>query len=140
MTYRTLCVHCIDKVQVVIIGCRYFPHIFLVENWLFIFFKNNTYSEKNSANKDMFKVNKRLARTRCELFSNLSSKKNIRTMSHSTPCPSVSITDFDFCWTKCQTGKENCCCFISGLKNVNCFCQFLIKFWLFRTKLWCNRY
>ena len=142
MTHRTLYDHWIHDIQVVIIGYRCFPRIFLVENWLSIFFKNNnTHSEKNAANNYMLKVNKRLTRTKCELFSNLANKKNIRTMSltsfeylycwpwtHPTPCPTVSITDFDFSWTKYQTRKK----MLLLPKNVNCFCQFLIKFLSFR--------
>ena len=118
MTHRTLYVHWIHDVPVVIIGYRCFQRIFLEETWLYIFFKNSTHPEKNSANKYMFKVNKRLTRTRCELFSNLARKKN-RAISltsfgclycwlwtHPTLCLTVSITDFDISWTKYQTGKK----------------------------------
>ena len=38
-----------------IIDYRCFPRI--LENWLSTFFKNNFYSEKNSANKYMLKIN-----------------------------------------------------------------------------------
>ena len=82
MTQVTLCLHWTHDVQDVTFGIfGYSPRIFLVENLLSIFFKNNTYSEKNSTNKHMPKVNKRRTRTRCELFSKFPSKKNIRTMS-----------------------------------------------------------
>ena len=93
--------------------------LFLVENWLSIFFKNNTYSKKNSLSKDLLKINKRHTRIRCELFSKLASKKNIRTMpltsfgclycyfwTHFTTFPSVSVTDFGFSWTMYQTEKK----------------------------------
>ena len=50
-----------------------FPRIFLLENWLSTFFKNNIYSEKNPANKYM--LNKR-HRARLELFSKLARKQN----------------------------------------------------------------
>ena len=51
-------------------------------NWLQIFFMNfPMYSEKNSGKKYMLKVYKRHTRTRCELLSKLSSKKNIKTTS-----------------------------------------------------------
>ena len=61
MTHGTLCVYWSHDVQDVLIGYRYFPrmvHNFLVVNWFSIFFKNNTYSEKNSINKYMLKVAK----------------------------------------------------------------------------------
>ena len=52
----------------IVINCRCLPRIFLAENWLFDFFKNNIYSEKNSANKYIFNVNKRHTRANRELF------------------------------------------------------------------------
>ena len=51
MTHGSLPVHCTRNVLDAIIGYRYFPRIFLVKNWSSIFFKNNTWSEKNSAKK-----------------------------------------------------------------------------------------
>ena len=81
MTHGSFSVHCTRNVLDAIIGYRYFPGIFLVKNWSSIFFKNNTWSEKNLANKYMLKVNKRHTGTICEVFSKLTSKKNIRTVS-----------------------------------------------------------
>ena len=61
-------VHRIHDVPDVIIGYRCFPRIFLVRNSSSIFFKNNTYPEKNLASKYTLKMNKRHTRTRCELW------------------------------------------------------------------------
>lgn len=74
-------VHRIHDVPDVIIGYRCFPRIFVVRNSSSIFFKNNTYPEKNLASKYALKMNKRHTRTRCELLSKLASKKNIKTTS-----------------------------------------------------------
>ena len=62
--------------QDVIIDYRCYPRVFLVENRLFTFFKNNIYSKKNSANKYMFKINKRHTRERRELFLKLPRKQH----------------------------------------------------------------
>ena len=116
-------------------------HFFLVENWLSIFLKNNTYSEKNWAYKYILKVNERHTRTRYELFPKSASKETIRTMSHRR-CPATVFTaNFEhysylvfvflvLTLTSVQQyiklEKKICCCFIFGLKNFDCFCKFLI--------------
>ena len=77
MTHETMYLNRSRDVRNVLIGYKCFPRIFLVENWFSIIFKNNTYSEKNSVNKYMLKVNKRHTNSRCELLPKLASKNNI---------------------------------------------------------------
>ena len=60
MTHRSLRVHWTYGIQEIIIGYRCFSRIFVVKNWLSIFFKSNTYSDKNTASKYILKVNKRI--------------------------------------------------------------------------------
>ena len=78
MTHRKSCIQWsqwIHDFQDVIIYYRYFPRIFLMENWLSkTIFKNNIYSEK-SENKYMLIVEKKYSRGRRELFSRLTRKR-----------------------------------------------------------------
>ena len=55
MTNGTLCVHWTHDFQDSELATDVF-HAFFGGNWLSIFFKNNTYSEKNSLNKYMLKI------------------------------------------------------------------------------------
>ena len=80
MTNGTLSVHWTQDFRDSELATDVF-YAFFGRNWLSIFFKNNTYFEKNTLNKYMLKINKRHTKTRCELLSKLTSKRNIRTMS-----------------------------------------------------------
>ena len=141
MTHGALCVQWTHNLQDVIIGYRCFPSISLVENWLSIFLKNNTYSEKNWSYKYILKVNETDIRTRYELFPKSASKKTIRTMSHRRCSATVFTANFEhysylvfvflvLTLTSVQQyiklAKKICCCFIFGLKNFDSFCKFLL--------------
>ena len=64
--------------QDVITDYRCYPRIFLVENWLSTFFKNNIYSEKNSTSKYMLKLTKDMLEQGVNYFQ---SYQENRTMS-----------------------------------------------------------
>ena len=132
MTHKTLSVYWSRDIQGVLIAYRCFPWIFLAENWFAIFVKNSRYSEKYSAKNT---CSKSTTSSQCELFSTFESEKNIRTMSldvftsnferisHFALVFLVLTLTFAAEYIKLE---KNYYCFIFSLKNVICFCQFLI--------------